>query len=109
MEEHYLVSKLRVPLIIAGYLKARAGTRRGDLVSTIDLAPTLLDLIGVKELQHFQGRPIFRGEGVGDRMAISESIRWGNEIRAVREGQYKLIHYLEGDIRHFFDLQERPI
>jgi hypothetical protein len=101
--------QLSVPLIVAGHPRAPPGTRRGDLVSSCDLAPTLLDLIGRNDLCHFQGRPILHVGTDGDHLVIGESIRFGKEMRAARQGRYKLIHYLQGDKRIFFDLERDPL
>jgi len=64
--EHGLLtpSSLRVPLIILSPKNPGVG-RIDPLVSHIDLAPTLLDLAGLKPLPSFQGRsflPLLNGE-----------------------------------------------
>jgi arylsulfatase A-like enzyme/TolA-binding protein len=47
---------VKVPLIVRYPPKVAAGTRNKDLVSSIDLAPTLVDLIGLPPMTSAQGR-----------------------------------------------------
>jgi arylsulfatase A-like enzyme len=100
--------QLRVPLIIAGDPRFPAGTRCGDLLSVTDLAPTLLELAGGAGDEGFQGRSIVGGGADPDRVVFAESIRFGIELRAARRVSEKLIHYLQGDLRRYFDLAADP-
>ena len=88
-------SGLRVPLLVRWPGRVEPGTVRGDLVSFIDFAPTLLSLAGVTVPEHMQGR-VFLGDDAApepehlfftrDRM---DEI-W-DRIRAVRDRRYKYI------------------
>ena len=92
-------SGLRVPLIVRWPGKIEAQSVRGDLVSFLDLAPTLLSLAGVKVPSHLQGR-VFLGPnadpeppyvfGARDRMDEAYDI-----IRCVRDRRYKYIRNFE--------------
>jgi len=67
---------LRVPLIVRGPGVA-PGTRLGTLTRTIDLFPTVLDLMGVRADQPSSGRslgPALRGGKVPDEPAFAESL-----------------------------------
>ncbi|NJK90753.1 MAG: sulfatase [Blastochloris sp.] len=88
-------SGLRIPLIVRWPSGVKAGTRREDLVSTVDLAPTMLSLAGVKVPETMQGR-VFLGEKQGE----SRSYVFGHRdrmdttpdrIRCVRDARYKYI------------------
>jgi arylsulfatase A-like enzyme len=66
--EHFYDGAMRVPLIVRDPLEQAAATRGrqfGDLVETIDSAPTILDFLGVVQPDRFQGRsllPMLRGD-----------------------------------------------
>jgi N-sulfoglucosamine sulfohydrolase len=89
----------RTPLILSWPRVIRAGSVYGrGLVSTIDLAPTLLDLAGIRHPAAVQGRS-FRGlltapaSYEGSTYVFSER-NWHDcdeHQRAVRSGRYKLI------------------
>jgi arylsulfatase A-like enzyme len=48
-------SALRIPMILALPDRAGAGTRYAPIVEMIDLAPTLLELVGIEPLPSFEG------------------------------------------------------
>ena len=55
---------IRIPLLVRYPSRVKAGTVASEMVLTIDLAPTLLELAGLKPLPAIQGRsltPIFDG------------------------------------------------
>ncbi len=58
-------TSLRVPLIVKYPSKIKAGTRDDKhVISTVDLAPTLLDMIGIKVPDYMAGKsfsPLFNG------------------------------------------------
>lgn len=89
-------SGLHVPLIIRWPDGRGAGTSCDDLVSFVDLGPTVLSLAGVRPPEHMQGKA-FLGEhkaesprdhifAARDRMDETYDI-----IRAVRDKQYKYL------------------
>jgi uncharacterized sulfatase len=87
-------SGTHVPLIVRWPGKLPAGEVREELVSLLDLAPTVLSLAGVEIPAHFQGVP-FLGPaaqpreyvyGIRDRM--DETI---DMLRSVRDKRYKYI------------------
>ena len=98
--------QLDVPLIIAGPSGLPPGSRRSDLVSLVDLAPTLLELAGGRPMEGAHGSSLLR-EG-SSRVVFAESIRFGTEIRAVQKDGHKLIHYPGEDRWLFYDLLEDP-
>ncbi|MFD2256733.1 sulfatase-like hydrolase/transferase [Luteolibacter algae] len=99
---------LQVPLIVSDpRLPAeRKGSRVPELVQSIDLAPTLLDLAGIEPADSMQGRSYVRlvkGENAADwrTFAFAENL-WstifGNpRIESVRNSRWKYIRYFEND------------
>ena len=89
-------SVLRVPLIISGGpVGFRAGTRVVDTVDLVDVAPTLLDLSGVRSPASWEGRslvPLLRGEELEPRevsFAVAFSLE-GNYTASARTPELKL-------------------
>ena len=88
-------SGLRVPLLVRWPGRVEPGAVRGDLVSFIDFAPTLLSLAGVTVPAHMQGR-VFLGHDAAPgpdylfftRDRMDETY---DRIRAVRDHRYKYI------------------
>ncbi len=88
-------SGIHTPLLVRWPGRIRPGEVREDLVSFLDLAPTLLSIAGVELPGHLQGRP-FLGEraapprehifAVRDRMDETYDM-----MRAVRDRRYKYI------------------
>jgi choline-sulfatase len=103
---------LRVPLIIRGP-GVTPGTRVGTLARTIDLFPTVLELMGVGGGQASSGRsfaPALRGERVTDEPAFAESLvpllHYGwSDLRAVRDGRWK---YILAPRPELYDLDADP-
>jgi arylsulfatase A-like enzyme len=77
-------------------------------VGTIDIAPTILDLLGVAELDAAAGRSLRPSDpGVADPAAFSATERDG-EYRAIVAGRYKLIHDLVRNGEALYDLEADP-
>ena len=70
---------IRIPLIIRQRGRLPAGRRVSELVRMVDIAPTILDLAGVKELPDIMGRsvaPLLREDGASPgQIALSELVR----------------------------------
>jgi arylsulfatase A-like enzyme len=82
----------RVPLIIRSPM-ARSGSLVPDVVETIDLMPTLLEMVGAPALEEAQGRSLvalLRGEELEPEPAFSESRFFGRQ-RAVTGPSQRLI------------------
>jgi arylsulfatase A-like enzyme len=110
----------RIPLIVRYPPLARAGSTPAQMVQTIDLAPTILELTGVRDRVKRQGRslvPVLNGSGTAWRTALLleyESDTVFPRIRnmgyqAVRTGRFKYIHYLELEgMDELYDLETDP-
>lgn len=104
-----------VPMIAAGPGVPQAQTR-AEVVSLLDLAPTLAELGGGPELPLASGQslvPLLTGEARGPWRdeALSELVGLGERYqypaRMIRRGPWKLVHY-EGYGPMLFNLDEDP-
>ncbi|MCH2170038.1 sulfatase [Myxococcota bacterium] len=102
---------VHVPLLLSG----PNGQPREDLnpVSIIDVAPTLLQLAGVKPPESWRGRslvPALRGEDLSARPAVAELFlpdSWSQHRLAVVHGREKWILELNGSVSRF-ELEDDP-
>ena len=97
---------IRLPLLVRYPRLARAGTTPSELVQSIDLAPTLLDMAGLKPLPGMQGRslvPVLAGSARDWRSSVLieyftdtvfPRVRNMGYV-AVRTERHKYIHYRE--------------
>ena len=88
-------SGIHVPLIIRG-TGIESGQVKCDLVSTIDLGPTVLSLAGVDIPRHMQGKAFLGEQAELPREYVYASRDRYDEsydmVRAVRDNQFKYIH-----------------
>jgi arylsulfatase A-like enzyme len=99
---------LAVPLIVAGHPALAGGSRRSELASIVDIAPTVLDMAGLAVPEELDGRSLLR-ESPGDRTLFAESIRMGRVLRSARRGRYKLIESPSHGTRELYDLATDPL
>jgi arylsulfatase A-like enzyme len=108
---------LFVPFIVRGPCVAKAGVVNDDLLSLVDLAPTLLELAGITPPDEMQGHT-FRETIAGNQSCSRDAIfyhYYGQfgvpENYGVRTADYKLVFYPTLDPSHrweFFDLKNDP-
>jgi len=111
---HSLYEELiRIPLIINVPGLQSQGRVIENQVRLIDIAPTILEILGVKFGAPFQGTSLVEVMKTGKRNveppAVSEWNRIGPQRRAVRKGGYKYIWIENPDIykdRTFKDIQQ---
>ena len=123
--EHGLIDKrnayeesIRVPMLVYAPGFVAAGSTITQLVRNIDLAPTIMDLANVVEVDTFDGRSVLAALG-GDKVA------WDGELLyeyyweyafphtpttlALRGDRYKFIYYPGvWDIQELYDLEGDP-
>jgi len=112
---------VRMPLLIRYPQLAPQGAEIEDLVSSIDIAPTVLELAGAEIGDHIQGRsvvPLLRGENSAWRDAVliefytyENPMPWlvDMEYRAVRSERYKYIHWIQHPTENeLYDLLRDP-
>jgi arylsulfatase A-like enzyme/Tfp pilus assembly protein PilF len=106
-------STLRVPLIIRTPDGLAAGKRVTERVGSVDIVPTVLDLLGIETPSSVQGRslaPLLRGEAGEWRQYYAENLSphlshgWG-KLRVLFDGDYKYIH---GPRPELYNLTEDP-
>jgi N-acetylglucosamine-6-sulfatase len=110
----------RIPLIVRFPRVARAGATPAELVQIIDLAPTILELAGVKDPVPRHGRslvPLLEGRTVTWRSSILIEYYTDTvfprtltmEYQAVRTGRHKYINYVElQGMDELYDLETDP-
>ena len=93
-------SGIRVPMIIRHPDGLGAGTRNDELVSFVDLAPTVLSIAGIRPSSSMQGRAYLGKYAVEEPKyiyAASDRFDESREdpIRAIRDRRYKYIRYYD--------------
>jgi arylsulfatase A-like enzyme len=109
---------IRIPLMIRYPRRIQPGTSSGRMVLNLDLAPTLLDLVGLPPPAHYQGKSLVT---LLARPDVAWRTDWlyeyyeypGNEevrpCRGVRTERYKYIHYFtEPQEFELYDLKQDP-
>jgi len=111
---------IRIPMLVRYPPKIKAGTKPEQIVLSIDLASTLLDMAGVNPGSTLQGKswePIFSGKVKDWRSSFL--IEYYSDIvfpritnmgyKAVRNQRYKYIHYTDLDgMNELYDLASDP-
>ena len=123
--EHGLIDKrdayeasIRIPLMARWPGMIKPDTKVGQVVLNIDIAPTILEIAGVRKPAQMQGSsflPLMRGESVPWRDRVFYEYYWEDGFPqtptqfAVRTDRYKFIRS-QGiwDINQLFDLQQDP-
>ena len=82
---------LRVPCILR-WPKGLAPAVVSDLTESIDIAPTILDLLGAPPLPGAQGQSLVRGQALGSSRKHIFAEYTGNEEACIRTARWKLIH-----------------
>jgi arylsulfatase A-like enzyme len=99
---------VHVPLILRAPALP-AGKRVSDLVETVDLLPTLLELLRLPKSDRVQGRsllPVIAGEAKERRGRAVFSEFPGTKM--VRTREWKLVHYLHAPHGELYNLKEDP-
>jgi arylsulfatase A-like enzyme len=104
---------IREPYFIKVPSLTKAGQRSNVPVIGTDFYPTILELIGAKQLpdEHTDGQslvPLMKGETIAERPLIWHYPHYGNQggrpSSIIREGQWKLIHYYEDSTQVLYNL-----
>lgn len=123
--EHGLIDKrqayeesMRVPLLARCPALIKPSTKIKQMVLNVDIAPSILEMAGVKEPKQMQGKsflPLLKGEQVPWRDKFFYEYYWENTFPqtptqfAIRTDQYKFIRS-QGiwDIDQLYDIQKDP-
>ncbi len=123
--EHGLIDKrvayepsIRVPLLMRAPKLIQPGTVVDEVVANIDIAPTVMEAMGLRPAAHFDGRtlvPLLRGEPVAWRDYFLYVYYWERNypqsptVFALRGDRYKFITYYGlWDSDELYDLQADP-
>ena len=106
-------STMRVPMVMRTPYAGAKGRRVAQVVRSHDIAPTVLELLGLPADAAMDGRslaPFMTGAKVDDLDAYSESLyarhHYGwNELKALRAGRFK---YIEAPRPELYDLEQDP-
>lgn len=105
-------SGLHAPLIIRFPDKMNAGTKDEQLISFIDLAPTILSLAGIEPPEYMQGQA-FLGEYKSEKerryvhAAVDRLDGYTDAIRAVRDKQFKYIRNYHPELPYYQPIEYR--
>jgi len=123
--EHGLIDKrnayeesMKVPMLVWAPGMVKAGSVIPQMILNIDLAPTFLDIAGLKNPSQMQGQsflPLLKGENIKWRDKVFYEYYWEQAFPqtpttfAVRTDKYKYIAY-NGiwDINELYDLENDP-
>lgn len=94
---------IQVPLLVSGPIPDIKPDR---FISTVDIMPTVVDLLGITHDIRFDGRNIFETEE--ERTLLSEAVSSGYEKKALIAGRYKLIYSKDDRIAWVFNLEKDP-
>lgn len=107
---------VRVPAIVCGP-GIRSSLQVDDLVSLMDLGPTILELAGVEVPSWMEAkslRPYLKGETVPVRDCVfsehanDKILEKTQFMTMVRKGDWKLVHFVDSDEGQLFDLWVDP-
>jgi arylsulfatase A-like enzyme len=104
---------LHVPLIIRLPQNRLASTIRTDPVMSIDIGPTLMDLVGIAYPNTWEGIPLFSQIADSARIRFSEVEQEGNIVKAVNQAPWVWIEANPGNprglaVNSLFDLSHDP-
>lgn len=99
---------VRVPLVVRGPGVA-AGRRSAPAVGLVDLAPSVLERLGLPIPDGLQGRPVLGGRPThGSRALFARLNLDGHSLRAVVQPPWKLVRDLQSGRQLLFQLERDP-
>jgi hypothetical protein len=95
---------VRVPFVIAAPGRMRAQERVRKVVSLVDIAPTILALLGIPPPSNYQGASMLDS---APRMALFFA-DYSLGLLGLRDGAWKFVYELESGRAKLFDLERDP-
>jgi arylsulfatase A-like enzyme len=95
---------VHVPYVIAAPGLTQKPERVARVVSLIDTAPTVLDLLGVPAPDGYQGRSLLEDQ---TRMALF-CTDYSLGFLGLRDGRWKLVYEMESGRSRLYDLEDDP-
>ena len=106
---------IRLPLVMRYPRLKRGSAENSNLVSLIDIFPTICEAAGIAIPDSIEGKSLlglYRGKAGTHRERIFASFvsprRHRLNVRCIRTERYKLIHHLTTDEVELYDLKEDP-
>lgn len=106
LHEHVYEGAARVPLLIRFPKGEHAGRRVRDMVSLIDLAPTVLDVTGVRgpAMDGQSLLPVIRGEAKSAPLVFIRRVQYA----AARSKSWKLVRNLDTTAEELYKIEDDP-
>jgi choline-sulfatase len=105
-EKHsFFEDAVRIPLIFSLPAKLPHGETNSNLISNIDVMPTILSLAGLESPNGIEGRRIF--DAPPREQVFAEYYHTLDPSRMVRDARWKYIH-TDDDICQLYDLERDP-
>lgn len=95
---------IHVPFLVIASGLIRGPVRASKTVSLVDIAPSVLDLLGVSEIAEYQGRSVLDPE---PRMALFFT-DYSLTLLGLRDGPWKFIHEIDSGRTRLFHLPSDP-
>lgn len=95
---------VRVPFLVSAAGLVRQPVRVGRVASLVDVAPTVLDFLGLPAPRAYQGRSLLDGPSGMALFCTDYSLGF----LGLRDGRWKLIHQLDSGRSQLFDLHADP-
>jgi len=99
---------IEVPILLDGAIKKK-GDFTENRVSTVDITPTILDILDVSHTLLFDGQNLFDAIKNNKRALLSEATGYGYEKKALIIGRYKLLYAPDDNVQWLFDLKKDPL
>jgi len=96
---------IEVPILISG-LDIPKFFKKEELISSVDIVPTILSILGVSHNLMLDGHNLFKD--IKRRYILSEAAGYGYEKKALFLGEYKLIYSKNDNVKWLFNLKNDP-
>ena len=96
---------VRVPFVVAAPGLMHGQVRAQKVVSLVDTAPTILDLVGIPPPDSYQGQPMLDD---APRMALFFA-DYSLGLLGLRDGSWKFVYELDSGRSKMFDLDRDPL
>jgi len=103
--------ELHVPLVMKLPRSDHAGLRYEDILELVDVAPTILDIVGAPAQPRFQGRsflPGIRGQGAAKKFAYASLYLEAKSMYMAQTKEAKYIHDVAAREKMWFNLKQDP-
>jgi arylsulfatase A-like enzyme len=99
---------VRVPLIMRYPKKIPAQKKNYDLVESIDILPTILDLVNIKHVDNFQGKSLFPLINGTEARKTAMAYLTGGSKKGVIKDKWNLIYDFRTQKKELYDLSKDP-